>query len=682
MAYRALYRQWRPQTFDEMVGQEHVVRILQNSIRDNRIAHAYLFSGPRGTGKTSAARLYAKALNCEHGPTPEPCDKCHMCEKIRTGLFMDVLEIDAASNRGIEQIRELRERVNFAPAEGRYKVYIIDEVHMLTSEAFNALLKTLEEPPSNVIFILATTEPHRVPATILSRCQRLEFKRISNDDIVQILKAVTEREGIESVEGALRLIADAARGSMRDALGILEQCMTFSSNVLTEKNIYGVIGTVDTTWLLKFTDAIIESNLIEGLKLIGDLESEGRQLLEFTKSFILHFRNLLIIQQLPTSFDEVFYVSENDREKFLEQARKLSYDEIIRCIDILGDVAGRMRWEQNERITLEIALIQIMRAEASSGSNSDLAARLRAVEKKVNDLYGLGLRQPDIGSVFDNTQSAALEQEPQELQEPQKPEEPQEPWKSQKPEEPQKSRGPHGPQALQEPARPSAKARKVKVEEEEEKEKGKGKRKEAVQENGALNESDSAEFYGKNEFINEATDKATELISVTAVTEPVTEAIELISVTPVTPATLPDWWQQIKMRLKAERQDLLCYLEKIHSVSLKDSYLVMEIASEVFMHRLDTPVNRRKLESIASEVLGKSIKVAISAAVQQIPEQASKNDNRDKTNNANNSGVSSNSSNSNNSNDSKSVDLGDCKSLLEYAKGLFGGTIVDQSNKF
>lgn len=559
MAYRALYRQWRPQTFDDMVGQEHVVRVLQNSIRDDRIAHAYLFSGPRGTGKTSAAKLYAKALNCEHGPTPNPCDKCHMCEKIRTGHLMDVLEIDAASNRGIDQIRELRERVNFAPGEGRYKVYIIDEVHMLTTEAFNALLKTLEEPPSRVVFILATTEPHKVPATILSRCQRLEFKRISEKDIVEVLKAVVAKEGVQAGENELRLIAHAAKGGMRDALSILEQCMAFAGDALTEQDIYEVIGTADVTWLLRFTDSIIDSDLFEGLKIIAELESEGRKLLEFTKDLMTHFRNLLIIQQLPDSFDGLLYISQYDRERFIKQAKGLSYEEIIRIINILTEIAGKMRWEQNEKILLEMGLIQILRPEVSY-KDSDIEARVRAIEKRLN---GLSVGKRHIAGI---SQSATQEQQRRDQFD-----------------------------DIQENVETQ----------------------ETVWEESASDESgceDDVEAVHGDEA--------------------------------------PEWWRRVKMRLKAERKDLFCYVDKTGSVNLKGDSLVIEIDNEIFMQRLDTSANRREIESIASEVLGRPIKVTVTAVSQK------------------SSGVERKTS--------QEVSPEQASSLFEYAKGLFGGTVVDQ----
>ena len=242
MAYVALYRTWRPQNFDSVVGQPHIVRTLTNAIEKNKIAHAYLFSGPRGTGKTSTAKILAKALNCTHGPTTDPCGTCEACRKITEGTSMDVLEIDAASNRGIDEIRGLRETVGFLPVDGRYKVYIIDEVHMLTTEAFNALLKTLEEPPPHILFILATTEPHKIPATIHSRCQRYDFRRISASDIEARLGEVIDHLDLTIEPAAVRLIADAAEGGMRDALSLLDQCITTSDDTITAADVENLLG--------------------------------------------------------------------------------------------------------------------------------------------------------------------------------------------------------------------------------------------------------------------------------------------------------------------------------------------------------------------------------------------------------------------------------------------------------
>lgn len=256
MAYMALYRKWRPQDFSDLIGQEHISETLSNAISTGKVAHAYLFSGPRGTGKTSTAKILAKALNCEHGPTPTPCNQCVCCQKINDGSFMDVFEIDAASNRGIDEIRDLRETVKFAPVDGKYKVYIIDEVHMLTTEAFNALLKTLEEPPSHVVFILATTEVHKVPITIQSRCQRYDFKRITKDDILKRLVMITDEMGLNADKDALSIIAIQADGGMRDALSLLDQCLAFTKDELTVTQVRKVLGLVGHDWVWQITDAL------------------------------------------------------------------------------------------------------------------------------------------------------------------------------------------------------------------------------------------------------------------------------------------------------------------------------------------------------------------------------------------------------------------------------------------
>ena len=295
MSYLVIARKWRPQTFEEVIGQPHATRTLQNAVRLDRIAHAYLFTGARGVGKTSIARILAKALNCEKGPSPTPCNQCSNCREISKGNSVDVIEIDGASNRGIDNIRELRETVRYRPAKGRYKVYIIDEVHMLTSEAFNALLKTLEEPPPHVIFIFATTEPHKIPATILSRCQRFDFRRLGLQQIVEHLKTITSQEGADFSDGVLYSIAREADGSMRDAQSLLEQLLAFSGDGLPDREILDILGVIDRQSVLKAAEAVLSGNAPACLGLIEDVYRRGIDSRRFCQHLCDHFRNLLFI---------------------------------------------------------------------------------------------------------------------------------------------------------------------------------------------------------------------------------------------------------------------------------------------------------------------------------------------------------------------------------------------------
>ena len=294
MAYMALYRKWRPQDFSDLIGQEHISETLSNAITTGKVAHAYLFSGPRGTGKTSTAKILAKALNCEHGPTPSPCNNCVCCQKINDGSFMDVFEIDAASNRGIDEIRDLRETVKFAPVDGRYKVYIIDEVHMLTTEAFNALLKTLEEPPAHVVFILATTEVHKVPVTIQSRCQRYDFKRITQKDILQRLISIAEQMNINVDKEALSIIAIQADGGMRDALSLLDQCLAFTKDKLTVDEVRKVLGLVGHDWIWQITDALSNKDAQTILTILDNVIAQGKEIKQLLNELILHFRSIML----------------------------------------------------------------------------------------------------------------------------------------------------------------------------------------------------------------------------------------------------------------------------------------------------------------------------------------------------------------------------------------------------
>lgn len=377
MAYVALYRLWRPQDFDNLIGQEHVSTTLRNAITSGKIAHAYLFAGPRGTGKTSTAKILAKALNCEHGPTPTPCNQCPNCQRITAGTSMDVFEIDAASNRGIDEIRDLREAVKFAPVEGRYKVYIIDEVHMLTAEAFNALLKTLEEPPAHVVFVLATTEAHRIPATIHSRCQRYDFRRIPVPEIERRLVAVAADSGLDIAPEALRLIATHADGGLRDALSILDQCTALGEAVITAEAVRALLGLVGHEWVWRLTDALGERDASAVLLTLDELIALGKDVRQLLLELGQHGRSLMLFKAAPEV--ATFDTYSDDRAVLAAQSAKFSHEELVKMIQILQGAANEAKWAVDPRITAEMAMLAICRR----GNDTDLAAlaeRVAALE--------------------------------------------------------------------------------------------------------------------------------------------------------------------------------------------------------------------------------------------------------------------------------------------------------------
>lgn len=376
--YTALYRKWRPQRFEDVCGQEQITMTLKNELESNRISHAYLFCGTRGTGKTSTAKLLAKAVNCRHPQGINPCNQCESCTSINEGNSIDVYEIDAASNRGIDDIRDLREAIRFTPTLGKYKVYIIDEVHMLTNEAFNALLKTLEEPPEYVLFILATTEPHKLPATILSRCQRFDFKRISTDTIVELLDRVCRTEGFEAEEAAVKLIARNSDGAMRDALSILDQCSVYGDRRITHGSVLEVMGIVNDEYLFRISEAVQKADAAEAIRITDEIAAGGKDISQFIKDLMIHYRNLMMTRVVEKA-EEVIDMSIEGIQQLKKQSAEYDKDNIIRCINILSELDGEARWSSNPRILLEVALVRMCRP-VGDNSTEGLLARLVKLE--------------------------------------------------------------------------------------------------------------------------------------------------------------------------------------------------------------------------------------------------------------------------------------------------------------
>lgn len=384
MSYMALYRKFRPTAFGDVRGQEHIVTTLKNQIKADRIGHAYLFCGTRGTGKTTIAKIFAKAVNCESPRDGNPCGECAACRSIAAGTSMNVIEIDAASNNGVDNIREIREEVAYSPTEGKYKVYIIDEVHMLSIGAFNALLKTLEEPPSYVIFILATTEAHKIPVTILSRCQRYDFRRISADVITGRLEELTEKEGVETEEKALRYIAKAADGSMRDALSLLDQCIAFYMNQkLTYEHVLDVLGAVDTEVFSRLLRLTISQDLPGVMAQIEELVMQGREMGQFVTDFTWYLRNLLLLKT-SDQIEDVLDVSTENLKRLQEEALYIEPDTLMRYIRIFSELSGQIRYASQKRVLVEVAFIKLCRP-AMEAKQDALLDRIRILEEQFEE---------------------------------------------------------------------------------------------------------------------------------------------------------------------------------------------------------------------------------------------------------------------------------------------------------
>lgn len=359
MSYLVLARKWRPMRFQDVIGQKHVITTLENAIKTDRLANAYLFSGPRGVGKTTIARILAKAINCEHGPTPTPCNECDSCREIIESRSLDVFEIDGASNRGIDEVRNLRESIRYAANKGKYKIYIIDEVHMLTTEAFNALLKTLEEPPSNVLFIFATTEPHKVPATILSRCQRFNFKRMPVKEIVSQLKLICAKEAIQINDEALQILSKKADGSMRDGESLLDQAVSFCGNNINVKELSELLGVVSTEVFFGLSDIIKNKAVKQCIELSQTVFLEGYDVGEFLINIAEHFRNLLICK--ATNSVENLNVSEDYAKRYLQEAEYFEEEDLLRLIKIASDAEYGIKRSTNPRLKFEFALLKMVK---------------------------------------------------------------------------------------------------------------------------------------------------------------------------------------------------------------------------------------------------------------------------------------------------------------------------------
>ena len=407
MAYQALYRTWRPQRFEDVVGQEMITKTLRNAVMTNQTSHAYLFTGPRGTGKTSTAKIFAKAINCHHQENGEPCNECEICKAITNGSLNDVLEIDAASNNGVEEIRDIRDKVKYAPTQADYKVYIIDEVHMLSTGAFNALLKTLEEPPANVVFILATTEPHKIPATIISRTQRFDFKRITSSTILKRMEYILNQKDIQYEDAALKIIAKAAEGGMRDALSILDQVISFGENNVTLENALLVTGSVTKTDLLNYLQAVVDQKTPEALEMIHKLVQDGKDASRIVEDLVEYCRDLLLYQQSPAMLEETeLGMLDEDFKKF---AQEIEPEIVYQMINILNEQQENMRYTSHPTVYLEVLTVKLSQLKnqpqvSQANSQPAISADQAQIDRLMNRIQQL---QDQINSLQQTQPQAA-----------------------------------------------------------------------------------------------------------------------------------------------------------------------------------------------------------------------------------------------------------------------------------
>ena len=407
MSYTALYRKFRPQEFEDVKGQDHIVTTLKNQIKADRIGHAYLFCGTRGTGKTTVAKIFAKAVNCEHPVDGSPCGECAICKAIADGSSMNVIEIDAASNNGVDNIRQIREEVTYRPTEGRFKVYIIDEVHMLSAGAFNALLKTLEEPPSYVIFILATTEAHKIPITILSRCQRYDFHRISIDTIANRLMDLMIEEKVDVEERAIRYVAKAGDGSMRDALSLLDQCIAFHlGETLTYENVLEVLGAVDTEIFSRLLRQIINKDITGAIGTLDALVDEGREMGQMVNDFTWYLRNLLLMQS-SDDMEEVLDMSKENIAALKEEAQLVKPEVLMRYIRIFSELGNQVKYATQKRILIEIAIIKLCKPQMEKDYES-VIDRIASIEAKIANGIPIAAASSGSGAVSANTVSTPV----------------------------------------------------------------------------------------------------------------------------------------------------------------------------------------------------------------------------------------------------------------------------------